>query len=97
MKRAPKRQAQFDIDSMLNLTVEGIGFGVPFRFCTDKLCGSGDIHQRVKPVNFLLNSNLVNDCINRHKCFVVNAQKGTLFIVQGDRFVEKVQAVIQEY
>lgn len=47
-----------------------------------------EVYQRVKPVNFLLNSNLVNDCINRDKVFVVNIQKGTLFIAPGNRIVK---------
>jgi hypothetical protein len=89
------KQASLDLESILKLTVQGIGSGIPFRFCATKTVASGDIHIRVKPVNFLLNSTLVVDCINRQKCFVVNIEKGTVFVVEGDRFIEKVEAVIQ--
>lgn len=100
MRVEPKKQDSIEME--LNHTVQGMQFGMPFRFCSISQSGkkrmySNDIHLRAKPVNFLLNSNLINDVINRHKCFVVNVTKGTLFIVEGDRFVDPVQAVIQEY
>ena len=92
MKTQSKKQRTLDLDSLLVHDVESLPFGVPFRFRGKP----ADIHIRVKPVQFILNSSLVSDCINAHKCFVVNLTKGTLYIVPGDRFIDKVNAVIQE-
>lgn len=50
----------------------------------DKIC------LRVKPVNFLLNSTLLTDCINKNKVFVVNLEKGTLFVIEGNAMVEPI-------
>lgn len=42
---------------------------------------------RVKPVNYLLNSSLVVDVINRNKIFTVSLDKATLSILPGNTFV----------
>lgn len=39
---------------------------------------------KVKPVNFLLNSTLVNEAINRRDCLVISVYSGTLYITDGD-------------
>jgi hypothetical protein len=54
-------------------------FGSPFRIPGVK----NKFYIRVKPVNWILNSNLVNDAINRNKCFVVALDTGTLGIKEG--------------
>lgn len=95
--KTQSKQQKLDLDEFINKTVEQLSFGIPFRFTTTLKKQSPDIHIRVKPVNYLLNSSLVCDVISRHKCFVVNLNKGTLYIVEGDRFVDEVKAVIQEY
>jgi hypothetical protein len=60
-------------------TVGSMPYGEPFR-----RKGCAEILMRVKPVNFLLNSTLINDCINRGRSCVVNLEKGTLFITEGE-------------
>lgn len=52
----------------------------------------GDVHMRVKPVSFLLNSTLVQENINAGKVFCVNMEKGTLHIIQGGYAVERIEA-----
>lgn len=42
-----------------------------------------DVFMRVKPVNYLCNSNLVNDAISKGNCLVINLKKGTCFIMDG--------------
>jgi len=54
--------------------------------------GSNKLLMRVKPVNFLLNSDLINDCINRGKVFVVDLAKGTLYITEGDKQVQLIES-----
>ncbi len=95
--KTQSKQQRLDLDEFINKTVEQLPFGIPFRFTVRLKNQSPDIHIRVKPVNYLLNSSLVCDVISRHKCFVVNLNKGTLYIVEGDRFVDEVKAAIQEY
>lgn len=69
------------------LVLRQIKHGVPFKF-TD----ADGVFMRVKPVNYLLNSSLITDCINRNKVMVVSLEKGTCFIAEGDRSVEILQA-----
>lgn len=38
---------------------------------------------KLKPTQFILNSNLVADVLNRADCFVCDIEKGTLFIMKG--------------
>ena len=71
-------------------TINQLPFGKAFRFER-----SGQIHIRVKPVNYLLNSTLLTDVINRGKCIVSNVEKGTVYVVEGDREVMVVDAVIR--
>lgn len=47
---------------------------------------------RVKPTQFLLNSTLVADVLNRGDCFVVNVESGTLYIMQKEMEVFLVDA-----
>ncbi len=46
------------------------------------------VFMRVKPTGYMLNSNLVVDCINRNKIFVVNMETGTFYTVKGEEEVE---------
>lgn len=46
--------------------------------------GIGPFFIRVKPVNFLLNSSLLGDIINRGDIITVNLEKNTLYYMQGD-------------
>jgi len=48
---------------------------------------TGMILLRVKPTQFILNSNIVVDVLTRGDVFVVNMSKGTLFVMRGDRLV----------
>lgn len=43
---------------------------------------------RVKPTNFLLNSSLITDVINRKNIIVINIEKGTLFCMKGNIKIE---------
>lgn len=74
------------------ITVKFAQFGKPFKMING---GFDDIFIRVKPVNYLLNSTLLNDVINRGKCVVCNIRKGTIFVVEGDRRIVMVDAVIR--
>ena len=49
---------------------------------------------RVKPTQFLLNSTLVGDVLNRGDCFVCNIESGTLYILQGNTEIETVNATL---
>lgn len=71
---------QKTINYVDNLTINQIPFGQ-----TCRLDGYDGYIMRVKPVNYLLNSTLVSDVINRNKCFVVNIETGNMFIVEGTR------------
>jgi hypothetical protein len=42
---------------------------------------------RLKPVNFLLNSSLICDCINLGKVLVVNLETGNCYFIKGDETV----------
>lgn len=67
------------ISSLQAITVKA---GIPFRILG---CPMDQIYIRVKPVNYLLNSSLITDCINRGKVIVVNLNKGTTFVIEGTR------------
>jgi hypothetical protein len=49
---------------------------------------------RLKPVNFLNNSSLIIDCIQRRRVFVGNPFKGTLYVINGDDEVTPLNAKI---
>jgi len=70
---------------------------VPFGAHFVKPGDDSQVYMRVKPVNWLLNSTLVNDCINKNKCFVVNIEKGTLFIMPGEKEVQRLINVELHY
>lgn len=44
---------------------------------------NGSYRMKLKPTQFLLNSSLVSDVLNRADCFVCDIEKGTLYIMQG--------------
>lgn len=52
----------------------------------------GKLLMRVKPTQFLLNSTLVADVLNRGDVFVCNVESGTLYIMKGDTPIENVDA-----
>lgn len=56
---------------------------------------NGNLLMRVKPVNFLLNSDLINDCISRGRIFVANMAKGTLYTIEGSEIVVPANVKIQ--
>lgn len=49
---------------------------------------------KLKPTQWLLNSNLVSDVLNRADCFVCNIETGTLYIVEGNKSVKFVDATM---
>lgn len=55
---------------------------------------NGKFLMRVKPTSFLLNSNLVGDVLNRGDCFIVDIEKGTLYISKGDTQIQFVDATM---
>jgi hypothetical protein len=73
------------------LIASQVPFGKPFRLVNSKQ----DIHIRVKPTGFLLNSSVVSDVLSRGDTFVTNIQKGTLYAIEGDRAVELIDASIK--
>jgi hypothetical protein len=64
-------------------------FGQVFQYGADKR-----VMMRVKPVNYLTNSTLVTDCINRNKVFVIGLDKGTLFVIEGNAEVVPLNATL---
>lgn len=90
---------QFDLDLELPAgtihTLLEMPFGEPFRFS-----GFGKpyrFYMRVKPIQWVLNSNLLSDCINRGKCFVVALDKGNFQVVDGSREVIPVRLTPLKY
>ena len=59
-------------------TIRSVPFGSWFSY-------KGKILMRVKPVQFLLNSTLVTDVINRGDCFVVDMETGNLYVTDGSK------------
>lgn len=55
---------------------------------------AGKLLMRVKPTQFLLNSTLVADVLNRGDAFVINVETGTLYIMQGDEEIAFVDATL---
>lgn len=66
-----------------SLTLKTIAPGKKFRYFD-----SPKIYMKVVPRQFLLNSTLVSDVLNRGDCFVVDAFNGSLLIHSGDRQVD---------
>jgi hypothetical protein len=57
-------------------TISDMPYGEAFR-------SKGKLLMRVKPTQFLLNSTIVSDVLNRGDAFVVNIETGTLYITKG--------------
>ena len=57
-------------------TLKDLPFGEPFYF-------NSTVRMKVKPTGFLLNSSLVGDVLNRADCFVIDVEKGTLYVMLG--------------
>lgn len=74
---------ELDSTSDDNFIAKNVSIGTVFSF-------SGEHYLRVKPVNFLLNSNLVGDQITRGNIFVVRLKSATLSVFDGTRVVKKV-------
>jgi len=53
-----------------------------------------DIFMRVKPTSFILNSDLVSDCLNRGKALIVNLRTGTCYFIPGEELVWPVKAIL---
>lgn len=43
---------------------------------------------KLKPTQFILNSTLVCDVLNRGDCFVCDIEQGTLYIMKGDTILD---------
>ena len=87
-------QISFDLNAPVipDLTVGAAEFGRPFFFVT------GDhrrLFMRVKPVNFLTNSNLLNDIFSRGDALVVGLATGTLSYKSGGLEIEYVAAELR--
>lgn len=70
------------------LLIKNAPFGEPVLCSTDML-------MRVKPVNFLCNSTIINDMISKGNCLVVNTDKGTCYIVDGNKEVKRITSTLQ--
>jgi hypothetical protein len=68
-------------------TAGSVKFGVPFRFVD---VPNFQLFIRVKPVNFLTNSTLLNDIFSRGDALVVNLATGTLGTTKGERVIKLV-------
>ena len=59
---------------------------------------SGDsIYMRVKPINFILNSTLVQDVLVRGDIFVVNLSTGNMGAMKGATVVEQLEEAELHY
>jgi hypothetical protein len=47
---------------------------------------------RVKPTSYLLNSNTITENLNKGKPLVLNLNEGTLYFINGDEMVTRVQS-----
>jgi hypothetical protein len=56
---------------------------------------SAAAYMKVKPVNFLNNSNLLADVFARGDCVVINLHKGTCFVMDGQTKVIKMTGKMQ--
>lgn len=52
---------------------------------------SGHMYMRVKPINFMLNSTLVQDVLGRGDVFVVRLDNGRLSAMSGDTIVTQLE------
>lgn len=73
------------VDNNIKLSEAGFGEAI--------LCGT-DMLMRVKPVNFLCNSTIINDMISNGNCLVVNMDKGTCYIAEGSKLCKRIVATI---
>lgn len=55
---------------------------------------NGKYLMRLKPTSFLLNSTLIADVLNRADCIVCNIETGTVYVMEGDKEVEFVNATM---
>lgn len=55
----------------------------------------GKYLMKLKPTQWLLNSSLVSDVLNRADCFVCNIETGTLYIMSGEKVIKIVEATMQ--
>lgn len=60
---------------------------IPFNsaFTAKNLAG---VRIKIKPVNYLTNSTLINDMIHKQNCLVYSPASGTCFIMDGDKEVK---------
>ena len=71
---------------------ESIALDIAFGAC---MLDEGKLLMRVKPVNYILNSALIVDAINRNKILVVNLEKGTTYFIEGTKCVTPVTSEIK--
>jgi hypothetical protein len=57
--------------------------------------GTAAAYMKVKPVNFLNNSNLLSDVFARGDCVVINLHKGTCFVMPGNTQVIRMTGKMQ--
>lgn len=67
-----------------------IGFAIPFL----RNNASSSLFIKVKPVNFLNNSNLLSDVFARGDCIICNLETGTIFVAKGTEEIKIWNAVI---
>lgn len=72
-------------------TIASIAFATPFH--RQK---STALFIKVKPINFLNNSNLLSDVFTRGDCIICNLETGTIFIVKGNEHIFPWNAVIYD-
>ena len=80
------QQELLKIDSSLTLRTAPYG---------EILKVNGRYLMKLKPTQFILNSNLVSDVLNRADCFVCNIETGTLYVMQGETEAKIVEATMQ--
>lgn len=94
--------AQLEIEEFLAQPVrkhsnylDQLPWGAIFKKKTPTNRNANEIYMRVKPVNYLCNSNLINDQISKNNCMVINLRKGTCFIMNGDTEIVRMRGKLQ--
>lgn len=72
-----------------NPQVKHLPYGKLFKFV-----GKKGYFLRVKPTGYILNSELVADVLNRRDVFVTSVERGTLYIVEGNKEVIEIESSI---
>lgn len=75
--------------------VDQLPYGAVFKKKNPTQRSVNEVYMRVKPVNYLCNSDLVTDNIFKGNCLVINMKKGTCFFMNGDTEIVRMKGKMQ--